>query len=36
VLGHKRAQTTLKYAHLVAGKAVTGHAALDEKLRGAT
>jgi integrase len=33
VLGHKRAQTTLKYSHLVAGKAVTGHAALDEKLR---
>jgi integrase len=36
VLGHKRAQTTLKYSHLVAGKAVTGHAALDSKLRGAT
>jgi len=36
VLGHKRAQTTLKYSHLVAGKPVTGHAALDEKLRGAT
>jgi integrase len=37
VLGHKRAQTTLKYAHLAEGKAVTGHAALDEKLRnGAT
>jgi integrase len=33
VLGHKRAQTTLKYAHLVAGKAVTGHGALDAKLR---
>jgi integrase len=35
VLGHKRAQTTLKYAHLAEGKAVTGHAALDAKLRGA-
>jgi integrase len=33
ILGHKRAQTTLKYAHLVAGKVVTGHAALDQKLR---
>lgn len=33
VLGHKRAQTTLKYSHLVAGKAITGHAALDDKLR---
>ncbi len=36
VLGHRRAQTTLKYSHLAAGKPVTGHAALDEKLRGAT
>ena len=36
VLGHKRAQTTLKYSHLVTGKPVTGSAALDEKLRGAT
>jgi len=36
VLGHKRAQTTLKYAHLVAGAPVTGSAALDTKLRGAT
>lgn len=36
VLGHRRAQTTLKYSHLAAGKAVTGHAALDQKLRGAT
>jgi len=35
VLGHKRAQTTLKYAHLVAGAPVTGSAALDAKLRGA-
>jgi integrase len=33
VLGHKRAQTTLKYAHLVAGAPVTGSAALDNKLR---
>jgi integrase len=36
VLGHKRAQTTLKYSHLVAGAPVTGSAALDTKLRGAT
>jgi integrase len=37
VLGHRSAQVTLKYAHLVDGEAVTGHAALDEKLRnGAT
>jgi integrase len=34
VLGHKRAQTTLKYSHLVAGKPITGHAGLDAKLRG--
>lgn len=33
VLGHQRAQTTLKYSHLVAGQAVTGHQQLDEKLR---
>jgi integrase len=33
VLGHKRAQTTLRYSHLVAGKAVTGHSALDALLR---
>ena len=36
VLGHRSAQVTLKYAHLVDGEAVTGHAALDSKLRGAT
>lgn len=36
VLGHKSAGVTFKYAHLIEGKAVTGHAALDEKLRGAT
>jgi integrase len=33
VLGHRNAQVTLKYAHLVDGAPVTGHAALDEKLR---
>jgi integrase len=33
VLGHRSAQVTMKYAHLVAGAPVTGHAALDEKLR---
>ncbi len=36
VLGHSTPAITAKYSHLVAGKAVTGHAALDEKLRGAT
>jgi integrase len=36
VLGHKSAQVTLKYAHLVDGKAVTGHAAMNKKLLGAT
>lgn len=35
VLGHKSPSVTQRYAHLVAGKPVTGHAALDEKLRGA-
>lgn len=34
VLGHKTPLTTARYAHLVAGKAVTGHDKLDEKLRG--
>jgi integrase len=34
VLGHKSPLTTARYAHLVAGKAVTGHDKLDEKLRG--
>jgi integrase len=34
VLGHKSAGVTMKYAHLVAGAAVTGHDKLDEKLRG--
>jgi integrase len=35
VLGHKSPSVTMRYAHLVAGAPVTGHAALDEKLRGA-
>lgn len=34
VLGHKSPATTARYAHLVAGKPVTGHDELDEKLRG--
>lgn len=34
VLGHKSPATTARYAHLVAGKAVTGHNALNEKLSG--
>jgi integrase len=34
VLGHKSPATTARYAHLVAGKAVTGHDKLDEKLKG--
>lgn len=34
VLGHKSPSVTLRYAHLVQGAPVTGHAALDEKLRG--
>jgi integrase len=36
VLGHSSPSITAKYSHLVAGKPVTGHAALDSKLRGAT
>ncbi|MGB5104045.1 MAG: site-specific integrase [Steroidobacteraceae bacterium] len=36
VLGHKSPATTARYAHLVAGKAVTGHSKLDAKLKGAT
>jgi integrase len=35
VLGHKSPSVTMRYAHLVQGAPVTGHAALDEKLRGA-
>ncbi len=34
VLGHSSPSVTAKYSHLVAGKAVTGSAALAEKLRG--
>ena len=34
VLGHSSPSITAKYSHLVAGKAVTGSAALAEKLRG--
>lgn len=34
VLGHKSASVTKRYSHLVEGAPVTGHAALDEKLRG--
>lgn len=34
VLGHKSTAVTMRYAHLVSGKPVTGHAALAEKLRG--
>jgi len=33
VLGHKSPSVTMRYAHLVQGRAVTGHAKLDEKLR---
>jgi integrase len=35
VLGHKSPSMTQRYAHLVAGQAVTGHAALNAKLAGA-
>jgi integrase len=34
VLGHKNTAVTARYAHLIAGKPVTGSAALAEKLRG--
>jgi integrase len=34
VLGHKSPATTKRYAHLVEGKAVKGHAELDALLRG--
>ncbi len=33
VLGHKSVSVSTRYAHLIAGKAVTGHQQLDEKLR---
>jgi integrase len=36
VLGHKSPATTARYAHLVAGKAVTGHDKLDAKIKGAS
>jgi len=35
VLGHKSPSVTMRYSHLVQGAPVTGHAALDGKLRGA-
>jgi integrase len=35
VLGHKSPSMTMRYSHLTQGAAVTGHAALDAKLRGA-
>ncbi len=34
VLGHKSPSMTMRYSHLIQGKAVTGHAKLDELLRG--
>jgi integrase len=34
VLGHQSLQATHRYAHMVCGKAVTGHTALNEKLGG--
>jgi integrase len=34
VLGHSSPSITAKYAHLIAGKAVTGSEALAKKLRG--
>lgn len=36
VLGHKIPSVTFRYAHRVQGNPVTGHAALDAKLRGRT
>jgi integrase len=36
VLGHKSASMTLRYSHLVQGKALPAHAAFDVKLRGTT
>ena len=34
VLGHRSPSVTQRYAHLIQGAPVTGHAKLDEKLRG--
>ncbi|HEY2781994.1 MAG TPA: site-specific integrase [Steroidobacteraceae bacterium] len=34
VLGHKSPSMTMRYSHLIQGAAVTGHAALDEMLKG--
>jgi integrase len=34
VLGHKSPSMTMRYSHLIQGKPVTGHAKLDELLRG--
>jgi integrase len=34
VLGHKSPSMTMRYAHLIQGAPVKGHAALDEMLRG--
>lgn len=34
VLGHKSPAATMRYAHLVQGAPVTGHSALDQKLKG--
>ena len=34
VLGHRSPSVTMRYSHLVQGAPVTGHAKLDEKLRG--
>lgn len=35
VLGHKSPSVTQRYSHLIAGQAVTGHSALDKKVREA-
>jgi integrase len=36
VLGHRNPATTMRYAHLVDAKPVTGHAGLEAKLRGSS
>ena len=33
-LGHKSPSVTMRYSHLVQGKALPSHAAIDKKLRG--